>query len=444
MLVLLTALSLAMAGRALGEANTTNRSSANQRVEIVTTPSAERQHSLTLNDLEAIATANQPSLRLAAARVAAARGRWIQAGLLPNPTTGYMGSQIGDSDTAGQQGGFISQELVTAHKLQLNRAAASQEIRALEREMFAQRLRVLTDVRLQYFEVLAAQNLMEISQELAGIGTKGLDAAESLFRGQEVGQTDVLQARIERNSSNLARQISQNRYRAAWRRLAAVVGMPELQPTNLHGQLDFASPEIRWDDAMGRLLASSPELAAAQSRFARATWLLERARVQAVPNVQAMVSAQHDNASGDDIANAQVGVAVPVFNRNQGGIREAQAQVVAARADVARAQLAIQERLAQEFRQYSNARQQVDIYRVSILPDAQANLDLAAKAYRAGVVPFLNQLTAQRTFSQVKIAYLESLLSLRRSEVMIEGLLLSNSLTERSEMAGNIAVDNRN
>src|SRR5690349_13569643 len=45
---------------------------------------------LTLADLESMALAGNPALAQAAAKVESARGAWVQAGLPPNPTGGYV------------------------------------------------------------------------------------------------------------------------------------------------------------------------------------------------------------------------------------------------------------------------------------------------------------------------------------------------------------------
>ena len=79
-----------------------------------------------LDDLLALARTRHPELAAAAARVGEARGQMVQAGLYPNPTVGYSGNQINDGPgTAGQQGGFVSQEFVTGGKLKIAREAAA-------------------------------------------------------------------------------------------------------------------------------------------------------------------------------------------------------------------------------------------------------------------------------------------------------------------------------
>jgi cobalt-zinc-cadmium efflux system outer membrane protein len=155
-----------------------------------------------------------------------------------------------------------------------------------------------------------------------------------------------------------------------------------------------------------------------------------------VPNVGVQATVQHDNASGDDVAGVQVALPLPLFNRNQGNIIAADSQLVAAQRNVERVRLNLQSRLAEVFRRYASAGQQVEKYRGTILPDAKETLDLVASGYQQGEFSYLNLLTAQRTYFQSNLAYLESLLQLKSAQVQIEGLLLNESLNGSSEQRG--------
>ena len=90
---------------------------------------------MTLADLETMALSQNPSLARACAMVQAAKGEWLQVGLMPNPIGGYSTMEIGEENTAGQQGGMIGQEIVMGRKLKLNRAVAAQQIRRAEQEL---------------------------------------------------------------------------------------------------------------------------------------------------------------------------------------------------------------------------------------------------------------------------------------------------------------------
>ena len=185
---------------------------------------------------------------------------------------------------------------------------------------------------------------------------------------------------------------------------------------------------IQWEQALERTVSASPEVAAAQAAVERARAVVDRAYAEPIPNVDLQLTGQHDNATGDNILGVQAVIPIPIWNRNQGGISKAQAEFAAAKSDVSRVQLSLQQRLADVYQRYANARHQVERYEQNILPDAQASLDLINEAYRQGEFGYLALLTAQRTYFQTNLAYLDSLRQLRETMIEIDGFLLRGSL----------------
>ncbi len=383
---------------------------------------------MTLAELEEMAARCNPTLAQAADRVEAARGRWLQVGLYPNPVGGYIGAEIGNVGRGGQQGGFVGQEIVTAGKLRLNRSVVEQEIRQAEWAWQSQRQRVLTDVRRGFYDALVAQRAVELGEQLLHIGEEGVRSSEALMRAQEVARADVLQARIEADTARILLERARNRHASAWRNLAAVVGVADMPPSRLAGEAWDDLPLLTWEDACNRLMAESPQLASAHAGVARAKATVNRECARRVPNLDFQAAVQYDNATQDTFATVQAGIPVPIFNRNQGNIRKAQAELAAAQNEVQRVQLELQQRLAAVFEQYSTARYQAEKYKREILPNAQASLDLAAKGYRQGEYSYLFLLTAQRTYFNTNLVYLDSLRELRDAASAIEGNLLGDSL----------------
>jgi outer membrane protein TolC len=107
----------------------------------------------------------------------------------------------------------------------------------------------------------------------------------------------------------------------------------------------------------------------------------------------------------------------------------AQSELVAAKSDVRRIELDLQDRLALAYRRYADAKQQTSRYNDSILGKARKSLDLVKDGYEEGQSDYLSLITAQQTFVRVNLAYLESLKELRTSLVIIEGQLLTGSLS---------------
>src|SRR5690606_15114592 len=111
--------------------------------------------------------------------------RALQAGLPPNPTIGYVASEIGAEGTAGQQGAFVSQEFVRGGKLQLARSAELRGVVRAQQQFEMQRRRVLNDVRAEFYRALVAQRIVELSTQLVHIGQQNFETAEKLLRAQE-------------------------------------------------------------------------------------------------------------------------------------------------------------------------------------------------------------------------------------------------------------------
>jgi cobalt-zinc-cadmium efflux system outer membrane protein len=382
---------------------------------------------LAIEDLVGLALTGNPAVAQSVARVAALRGRWVQAGLPPNPTAGYLASEVGNDGSGGQQGGFAGQEFVTGGKLQLDQAVVAQQIQQAELQLSAAQLRVMTDVRRAAYAVLLAQRRVELAAELVNLSGQAVQASRELQEAQEISRAGLLQTQLEQQTTSIVLRTAQNELSAAWRNLYAVVGS-EFPATRIAGDVTRLPTALDWDEQLARISAASPELGAAMADVSRAQMALRRAVAEPIPNLETQFSVQYDESSNDAIAGVQVGVPLPLWNRNQGGIRQSQAEIVEARRNADRIQLDLKRRLAEAFQRYATAHAQAEIYSASILPQARESFELVQRGYSLGEVGYLDLLTAQRTYFQVNLAYLDALSALWASWTEIDGLLLSGSL----------------
>ncbi len=386
---------------------------------------------LTLETLEQMALANHPAISLANARIRALQGKCLQVGLPPNPTIGYVAGEIGNEGNAGQQGGFIGQNFITAGKLQKNRSIVAAEINRAEQQLAAMQRRVQTDLRKGYYAALLAQRRHQLAEALVRVNTNAAAASKSLYEAEEIPLAGLLQTEVQQQNALVLQRTAQNGLSQAWRRLSAIVGGEALPIQPLVGDVSQIPESLDWHNQLSRLQAESPEIAAAMAGVDRARRALNRACVQSVPNINTQLSVQYDDSTQDTIAGVQVGIALPAWNRNQGGIRQAKAEVSEAVRNVDRVELDLNRRLADAFRQYSDAHITATTYATDILPRAQQTFDLVQQGYAEGEVGYLDVLAAQRTFSQTNLTYLDALGSLWESYVQIDGLLLDGSLLQR-------------
>jgi outer membrane protein, heavy metal efflux system len=388
--------------------------------------SAELVSGISLEDLIQQSLMSHPRLAQAGFNVQAAQGRARQAGLYPNPNVSVNFDEM--SDRQGRGGiitaPLISQEIVTARKLSLDRAVATREMNQAELAMMAQRFELMADVRAGFFDVLVTQHRLGILNDLVKLATQSYEQTEKLLKAGLVAQLDLIQMRVELNRFRADQEAAERERDAALRRLAATSGVPEVVAATLNGSLDVALPDYDFDRDRARMVETRPEMISAQVGIERAQLALQRANAAAVPNVTIGAGYVRQNQNQSNDWTLQMSVPVPAWNRNQGGRFAAQAEVGRAIQEVGRTELDLSGKLATVHGQYAAARKRAERYRTSILPDANETYRLALQAYKGGQFEYLRVLQAQRSVAEAKLEYLRTLAEAWRSAAGISGLLL--------------------
>jgi outer membrane protein, heavy metal efflux system len=392
---------------------------------------------LRLEELEQMALASNPTMAQVQANIRVAAGLSRQAGLYPNPTVGYYGDEIrGGYTGGGKQGGFISQTIVLGGKLQAARRVAELEANQVETSGQVQRLRILNNIRLSFYQVLAAQRLVEVRQ---GLGKLAEDAARTARQLGNVGQADrpdILQAEVEQQQANVSLRIAQQNLQASWRILTAIAGKPQLPLTRLEGDLD-AIPDLNYEEWVATSLRESPEVKVAQQAVERAEASLIQARKAPIPDLQ-ITGILAQNYEPLDTTHrptglqggAQIGVQLPIFNRNQGNIAASKGEIDGARAALERVKLQLARDLASMFRDYDSARVTVQQYKAEMLPRAEQAYKLYQTNYQNMAAAYPQVLISQRTLFQLEADYIQALENAWQGAIAIRGFGLMDGLSE--------------
>ena len=287
-------------------------------------------------------------------------------------------------------------------------------------------LRVINDLHLRYLEVIGAQRAVSLSQDLLRVAEEGLRTTEEMLAVKQAARADVLQARIQRDVVEVGLQDAHYRYDAAWQQLATIIGRPGMSPVELQGRLDVAIPQLDFEDKLAQLLASSPQLRAAQTDVYHAQAELDHERANRVPNVTLQTVIEYDRSVQSTNLTTLVAAPVPFFNRNQGNISRAEAAVRADRGTGAGATRAA--RPACRFVSPLSIRAIRSSGCSGQFRNAKENLDLTTEGYRQGEFDFLRVLSARQTYFQANLVYIESLVEARKVLVEIEGLQLTGGL----------------
>jgi outer membrane protein, heavy metal efflux system len=292
------------------------------------------QVGMRMEELEQMALANNPTVAQVQANLRVAAGLARQAGLYPNPTVGYYGDEIrGGYLAGGKQGGFISQTIVTGAKLSAARRVAELQAHEVETSGKVQRLRILNNVRVFFYQVLSAQRLVDVRQNLAKLAGDATQTSHQLGNVGQADRPDILQAEVEQQQANISLRVAQQNLQSAWRVLAAVIGKPDLAPARLGGDLD-AIPDLNYEEWVATTMRESPEVKLARQAVERAEASLAQAKRAPIPDLQITGILVQSYEPLDTTrkptgmqGGAQVGVQLPIFNRNQGNIAAARGEI---------------------------------------------------------------------------------------------------------------------
>ncbi len=376
-----------------------------------------------------------PDLASARARADSARGRLIQAGLYPNPTvTGRIDELGNPKNSLGFPAVTLTQVIVTHRKIPLAKAAAAAGVDAADWQAMTFWYAVRLRTQQAYYELLTAEREVEATRELQRIAEQALAGAEKLLKGGTGTQLDVLRAQVDRNQSEVRAAVSRRRLEAAGRLLATAVGLPRLPGAPsaegtatpvIVGTLDGPTPALEWEELREAMLLRTSEVQEARALVFQAERLLKSARAAAKPDVTVSVRPIYSAPDRTTEVLVEVGAPIPIFNRNQGNIYAAEADLARAAADSRAVELRVTERLTAAYQRYQVARRQVTEYEGRILPDAKEALRLVRLGYERGDAKYdlTAVLQAQQALATIQLAQVQARGDLWRALSEIGALL---------------------
>jgi len=390
----------------------------------------------TLEQAEKIAGEANPTLRQTEAEIRASKARLQQSGLYPNPTVAYTGDEIrGGSVGGGKQGFFVQQTMVTGGKLGLSREVFAKDVKLAEIEAEEQKMRVQSAVKMAFLRVLAAQELLDARRDMAAIAQDSTETQRRLMNTGQADETEVLEAEVEAQRMRMGARMQENTLREEWRSLAAVIGQPGLPLATVAGDLEKGWPEVNEEEAVEAIAKESPAVRIADVAEARAQNVFTRARREAIPDVQVRggMEYNHDLLGSVPFAKgwegiAEVAVEIPLFNRNQGNVTAARADIGRAVQEKKRISLTLRERAASAVDQYANARLMASEYREEMLPRAKKAYGLMAEKYGQMLASYPRVLDAQRKLYELQIEYIAALESVWTNGIALQGYLLTDGL----------------
>ncbi|HTZ57065.1 MAG TPA: TolC family protein [Acidobacteriaceae bacterium] len=391
---------------------------------------------LKLEDFLAMADRDNPTLRQAEAMVRRSEAQARQAALYPNPSVGYEGDQIrGGSYGGGEQGGFVQQTIVLGGKLGLRRDVFEQQKQSDQIAAQAQVVRVHNDVTQTFYDALSAQQMVLVRGRLLGLAKDAVETARQLANVGQADAPDVLQTEVEAEQAALDYTDAQRQFLEKFKALASLAGDPTMQVAPLDAALDTL-PDIDAAHMVDTIVQQAPTVKEAQQQVAVAEARLKDARREVVPDLQLRAGEQENlealpEAPGRKTGAqsfASVGVELPLWNRNQGNVRAAEAEIELARQEITRVQLSLRQQAEALEQNYLSARLEAEQYRTALLPRARRAYQLYLDKYQKMAQAYPQVLVSQRTLFELEARYIDSLDRTWQNAIALQNFTLQGGL----------------
>lgn len=397
---------------------------ADQRVESPESPAALR---LSLNEAVALFLKQNFDLFITKYGIDHAKGEQITARLFPNPEFAVGGASAFTQGQTLRSTGLImpsiQQLFEVAGKRGYRIESARYGVRSAEAQ-FEDAVRQLTfTVQDTYFRVQLAQKRQELAQENRDRFRRILAVNTIRFEKGFIAEVDLIRIRLQIVDfhAQVIQEIQEaNRARAELRFL---LGISPATPLVLTTELTFNRIDPDLPRLQALALEARPDIQARQ--MARSQRMAEQklARAFRYPDITVGGSYGIQGPQGPDLQQQwglSLGFPLPIFNRNQGGIVQAEVGVQAAEVELKKTLLQVANEVEVAYRNLVESRHLVEAYHEGVLEDARVTLGIVERAYVKGGFTILDLLDAARTARTIQQDYLDALYQYQRNVFLLE------------------------
>lgn len=367
--------------------------------------------SLTLEQALDMAERQHPQLAEAHAMVEAAEGRARQAGTFPNPEAIVGAQQIPFSGNAPNEREYVAG---VGQTIPLSgRLGKARQAELLDREVRARGLEVKRrDIRKRVHSAFATalyqEKAYEAQTEIQQNAEKAVATTRARVEAGDAMREDLARVEMELARAKIELQRAESLREQALVTLASAMGDAALQVKSLAGSLEvtFDIPTL---ESLGTTLSAQPESAQADADIHARMARVDLAKAERIPDVKVEVLYHRLESSQQDTFDVGLSIPLPLFNRNQGRLREARAEFAAAEARSRMTQSELIARLRESHLQLTTALANNGTLKTEILPRTETVLKGAEARHAAGDISLAELLPVRRDWAAVQLSYLESL-----------------------------------
>ena len=386
----------------------------------INTRAEEPIQTLTIDQAVDIAIRENRDLIAARIQIEEARGRLKQAGLYPNPE---LESDFGIDTIFANDGerSFsigINQPIPLSGRIGAQKKVASVDIKRTHADLTNIQRILARDVRLSFIELLTIEKQLKLQETLINLNSE-------LLKGIDMGIKEGLASQQDLNAVAIAlQQARQEKEVLIAQRKSNILKINNLigkQPTfNFipQGELAYEAVNDLSNYNIETAFAQRPDLKFAKLDVELAEADLKLAKALRFEDIKAGVFYGNDRlvldspvgrlTDSDQLIGFKVTVPLPIFDRKQGLVAEAQAREKRAEENVEALKLTISQEVSDALNRVTTLSDLLETYQTGILKTAEDNVILVEDGFKQGLVAIVDVIQSRQQFAALTSSYINT------------------------------------
>mgnify|MGYP001546962152 CR=1 FL=1 len=379
-------------------------------------PNYNTPHALTLEAAVQRALTNNPEIRVLQADIASARGAVNAAKTWENPqlsiAPGYKAVREADTQFHGDFG--LDQKFEWPGKRALRRALAQKDVELRRLALDGFRSQLAIQVRRAYDALQTAHQVVALREQQLAMAKAFADAARKKVDAGFAPDFEATKAEVEIVTSQKSLRDSRAQYDAVRVQLNTLMGASPNQSLRLASQ-SLENPKFPGRTSMLELaLAKNTAIQVQEAEAERAGLNVDSVRKSRWPDITAGPSLEYTR--DEQIVGLGVSLPLPLWNRKQGEIATANAELEKMRARLEQLQRDIVSQVTTAAQNFAAAQDSLAYYTPQLREKLKIALDTAEQSYSEGRTSLLLYLEAQRTYFDTQADYYSTQQQLHAAE----------------------------
>jgi len=372
----------------------------------------------------ALALENNPELSAFSWDIRSAEARIIQAKPVPNPEISLEGENLNElsGNNEMQDTLRLSQVIELGGKRKLRVREAQFDRASTQWDYQVKRLEVLKLTTTAYVDVLAAQWNVQLAKDGLAIAEAAEPATQKRLEAGNASTVELVRSKTAIATAYLEFEQAKRELETARVNLAAQWGKKKAIYPYAVGNLEQIN-QIPALESLVAKLRGNPNLAKWTTEREKRVATLKLTRAEAKPDLTVEAGPRVIASNPVDVTFvAGLSIPLPLWNRDQGKIAEAEANVAKVADERAAAEAMAYADLNEAYQTLARAAEEVRVLRETVLPGAKSVVDQITEGYSTGRFSQLDVLDAQKNYNETRTQYVKALTDYHKAQAQIDAL----------------------